>query len=74
MEAVEELIPEVEELIAEVELVEVDMKVLVVKEVVSGHGDVEGLVVVVGCVLLWLEADNHIHNQTIGGWIWKWWW
>ncbi|WZZ20572.1 hypothetical protein YC2023_121959 [Brassica napus] len=46
MEAVEELIPEVEELIAEVELVEVDMKVLVVKEVVSGHGDVEGLVVV----------------------------
>ncbi|CDY14990.1 BnaA10g08660D [Brassica napus] len=66
VEAVEELIPEVEELIAEVELVEVDMKVLVVKEVVSGHGDVEGLVVVVGCVLLWLEADNHIHNQTIG--------
>ncbi|KAG5375438.1 hypothetical protein IGI04_040034 [Brassica rapa subsp. trilocularis] len=66
MEAVEELIPEVDELIAEVELVEVDMKGLVVKEVVSGHGDVEGLVVVVGCVLLWLEADNHIHNQTIG--------
>nr|VDD23360.1 unnamed protein product [Brassica rapa] len=65
VEAVEELIPELDELIAEVELVEVDMKGLVVKEVVSGHGDVEGLVVVVGCVLLWLEADNHIHNQTI---------
>lgn len=27
----------------------------------------EGLVVVVGCVLLWLEADNHVHNHTISG-------
>ncbi|CAN6937234.1 unnamed protein product [Brassica oleracea] len=37
IEAEEELMAEVEELMAEVELVEVDMKVVVMKEVVGGH-------------------------------------
>lgn len=37
VEEEEELMAEVEELMAEVELVEVDMKVVVMKEVVGGH-------------------------------------
>ncbi|KAH0884532.1 hypothetical protein HID58_060628 [Brassica napus] len=84
---------ELEELMAEVELLEVDIKVVVMKEVVSGdggsgggyggrrggsgsygsgygscgvvsgHGSVEGLVVVVGCVLLWFYA--HIFSALL---------
>ncbi|KAF3581716.1 hypothetical protein DY000_02032187 [Brassica cretica] len=63
----------VEELMAEMELLEVDIKVVVMKEVVSGHGgsggvvsghgSVEGLVVVVGCVLLWFH--DHIFSALL---------